>query len=423
MILVQEKEKQTRGEVQYKGVEYAKINNYICYQYPTSLGKTWTIIQVLEELWRHDKNIKILILMPEIALIENIKKEFIKFSKEYLLNNIDIYCYASLHKVEDKYKVLVCDELHHSLSDLRKEELSRLKKIERFLGASATIDDWKIRELESIFRKEIFVHRVTLKDAIDWGILATPTVCCFRLKLDNLKKDYTYEFLRGKKENRVEIILEKEIDKWKYIKDKKNYPNLKIIIKCTQKQKHDYLEQQADYFEQQYLSDLSYKNSEYKKNRWLQAELNIKRFLAEIKTPIVNKFLKDLKDKRYIIFANSIKQAQELAKENNGNVVSSEEKDSEKIIESFLEYKINNLYAISKLQEGINLDKIELVVMVQLGGQKREFIQKIGRALRNEENPEVYLFYYEGTKDEEYLNKVINNISKDYILLSDYFYN
>lgn len=436
MILVQEKDKQTRGEIQYKSIEFSKLYPFYIIQYPTGMGKTFVAINILDMLYHINKKIQCLILMPEIPLIENIKKEFIKFNKEYLLSNVDIICYASLHKVDyDKYNIIIADEMHHSFSDLRKDYLSQfVGKIDRFIGLSATVDDWKIRELESIFRKEFFIHRVTLKDAIDWGILATPTICCFKLKLNNTIKNCTYEFVRGKKEKRVTITVDEEKNKWKYIKDKKQYPDLQLIVRCTEKQKHDYLEHQADYFEERYINKIDTlklrvsrgENVEikdtYLKNMWLQSELQIKKFLAEIKTPIVKKFLPDLKDKRFLCFANSISQAEELACFFKGHSVSSKEKQSEIIINKFLNKEIDNLFAVNKLQEGLNVEDIQLCVLIQLGGQKREFIQKVGRALRNKENPEVYLFYYEGTKDEEYLNKAIANIGNDYILKSDYFY-
>lgn len=432
MIVVQEREKQTREDIQYKAVEFSKMYHFMILQYPTGLGKSYTVIQIFDLLYHFNKEISCLILMPEIALIENLKKEFIKFSKEYLLKNAEIICYASLHKVEKQYDIIIADEMHHSFSDLRKDVLSTLSP-KYFIGLSAIVDDWKIRQLETIFRKDFFVHRVTLKNAINWGILPAPKICVFRLKLNDTDVNCSYEFVRGKKANRVKIVCNKESDKWQYIKNKRLYPNLKLTVNCTQKQKYNFLESQALYYNEQYLKaieelEIKAKNGEeveikddYKKHKWLYSELCIKRFLSEIKTSFLDEFLKDLEGMRYIVFLGSVEQAETLAKSNNGNAISSKEKQSLQIIEDFLSKKIDNLYCVNMLQEGANLTDIEVAVLGQLDSSKRAFIQKIGRSLRSR-YPEIYIFFFEGTKDEEYLNKAIKHIGEEYITFSDYFY-
>ena len=66
------------------------------------------------------------------------------------------------------------------------------------------------------------------------------------------------------------------------------------------------------------------------------------------------------------------------------------------------------------LVEGQNLNNIEAGVIVQLDGEERVFLQKFGRVMRAD-SPVQYIFYYKGTRDEEYLNKSIEGIDKKYI--------
>lgn len=66
------------------------------------------------------------------------------------------------------------------------------------------------------------------------------------------------------------------------------------------------------------------------------------------------------------------------------------------------------------LVEGQNLNNIEAGVIVQLDGEERVFLQKFGRVMRAD-SPVQYIFYYKGTRDEEYLNKAIEEIDKKYI--------
>ena len=66
------------------------------------------------------------------------------------------------------------------------------------------------------------------------------------------------------------------------------------------------------------------------------------------------------------------------------------------------------------LQEGQNLTAIEAGIIVQLDGQEKSFIQKFGRTLRAD-SPQQFIFYFQNTRDEEYLEKVIEGINPDYI--------
>ena len=83
-------------------------------------------------------------------------------------------------------------------------------------------------------------------------------------------------------------------------------------------------------------------------------------------------------------------------------------------INDFNEKKINSLFAIGMLQEGQNLVDIQAGIIVQLDGQERAFIQKSGRVYRAED-PIQCIFYYKNTRDEEYLNKAIENIDASFI--------
>lgn len=93
----------------------------------------------------------------------------------------------------------------------------------------------------------------------------------------------------------------------------------------------------------------------------------------------------------------------------------SEESKSLQIIESFNEKKIDNLFAVGLLQEGQNLVDIQAGVIIQLDGKERAFVQKFGRSLRAED-PVQFILYYKDTRDEEYLKKVLEGISEEYII-------
>jgi superfamily II DNA or RNA helicase len=178
-------------------------------------------------------------------------------------------------------------------------------------------------------------------------------------------------------------------------------------MRCTALQKYNYLTEQSEYWKKKYLSS----RQEYMKNKWMQVGIQRKRFLGEIKTQIVKKLLEKLKDKRYICFCASVPQAEYLGKE---TAIHSKIKNSQSIIDSFNEKKINTLYAVGMLQEGQNLKDIDAGIIIQLDGSERPFVQKFGRALRAND-PHQYIFYYKNTRDEEYLNNILEDFNSDYI--------
>ena len=147
---------------------------------------------------------------------------------------------------------------------------------------------------------------------------------------------------------------------------------------------------------------------------WLQWGSVRKRYLGELKTKKADELCKKLKKqkKRFICFCSSILQAEVLGKE---DCIHSKKKDVSTIISEFNSGERNSIFAVGMLQEGQNLNNIQAGVIVQLDGEERGFIQKFGRSLRAED-PVQYILYYKNTRDEEYLQKALENINKNYIL-------
>ena len=133
-----------------------------------------------------------------------------------------------------------------------------------------------------------------------------------------------------------------------------------------------------------------------------------KRFLGSIKTDSVRELIKkeNLDNRRYICFCSSIEQATALG---HGNDIHSKKNNSQDSINRFNNRESNCLYSVGMAQEGLNLTDIEVCIIVQLDGEIRGFLQKVGRSLRGKD-PKVYILYVENTKDEEYLRKALDEI-------------
>jgi superfamily II DNA or RNA helicase len=419
MKKIEERIKMTREDIQEKALQLSLENPYMVLQYPTGLGKTYTMIKMIERVLNQNSSYDCLILEEEISVIDNIKKEFEKFGKDYLLDRCNIICYKSLKKIEKYYPIIVLDEAHHAFSELRLDWFSNAMIPKYMYLLSATLETGQIKQFEKVVCAEFLVHRITLKKAIEWGILPTPKIGIFPLKLNEKDINCYYEYKRGEEELQKEVILQREVDKWKYIKNKNLYPNIHLIIYCTEKQKYDQLCYEAEMAKARWEKNKNERTEKW----WLYSELCIKRFLSEIKTPYLDEFLQDVIDdgNKFICFFGSVSQAEELAKKHNANLVAAKNKESHDLIKKFNNDEISNLYCCRMLSEGITLSNLDMGIIAQLDGKANNFIQRCGRVLRNQDRPYLYIFYYQDTKDAEYLEGALKKVNKDYITYLDYF--
>lgn len=397
----------TREALVNQAVKLFEKHTSVALLWATGVGKSAAAIKMANKYIGKTKNKNVLLVVAEVAHKENWQKEFEKWG---MINaTLTIECYASLHKYRNtNWDLIIFDEAHHLGSDLRLEVLSSMRSSKNIL-LSATLDRGMLNELENILGY-IAPHKISLQDAIDFNILPGPHIHLIPLTLDNVKTDQWIVEEWGDESKRIPIYTDLR-DKWKYLRNKKQYPNIKLCMRCTALQKYNYLTEQTEYWKKKYMSC----RQEYMKNKWMQIGIQRKRFLGEVKTHIVKRLIEKLKDKRYICFCASVAQAEYLGKE---NAIHSKVKKTQSIIDSFNEKKIDNLYAVGMLQEGQNLVDIEAGIIIQLDGSERPFIQKFGRSLRASD-PHQYIFYYKNTRDEEYLNNILEDFNSDYINVLD----
>lgn len=397
----------TREALVKEAVKLFEKHTSVALLWATGVGKSAAAIKMANKYIGKTKNKNVLLVVAEVAHKENWQKEFEKWG---MINaTLTIECYASLHKYRNtNWDLIIFDEAHHLGSELRLEVLSSMRSSKNIL-LSATLDRGMLNELENILGYIAF-HKIGLQDAIDFNILPGPHIHLIPLTLDNVKTDQWIVEEWGDESKRIPIYTDLR-DKWKYLRNKKQYPNIKLCMRCTALQKYNYLTEQTEYWKKKYMSC----RQEYMKNKWMQIGIQRKRFLGEVKTHIVKRLIEKLKDKRYICFCASVAQAEYLGKE---NAIHSKVKKSQSIIDAFNEKKINNLYAVGMLQEGQNLVDIEAGIIIQLDGSERPFIQKFGRSLRASD-PHQYIFYYKNTRDEEYLNNILEDFNSDYINVLD----
>lgn len=395
----------TREELHKQTSELIKTNKRIALQWCTGLGKSRAAIEMANYIQDKEKegNIKILLVVAENAHKDNWKKEFIKWGLKS--NDITIECYASLPKYKESWwDLIIFDEAHHLDTNLKIDILLGIVA-EYVLLLSATLPDTLLQILTEIFG-EFKVSKVSLKEAINEGMLPQPKVFLIPLKLNSTIYNCTITEEWGDKDKRVTYKCTYP-QRWEFIKNKKKYPNVTLHISCTQLQKYTYLTEQFEYWKNSYMRS----RQEYMKNKWLQAGSLRKRFLGNIKTEYVKILLKKLQRKRLICFCASIEQADYLGKDKS---IHSKKSNSLEIINAFNNKEINRLFAVGMLQEGQNLEGIQAGIIVQLDNAERAFIQKFGRTIRAD-SPQQYIFYYENTRDIDYLENVFEGVDEAYI--------
>lgn len=387
-----------KSSLQQREFEALKDRHRVILRWATGCGKSKMTIDLVNNASKACKAPHAAFIVAERSHIKNWKDEFLKWGLDASID-IDIMCYASLHKCKNKhYDILILDEAHHSFTEKRLEILDSISA-DYIYALSATLSEKRVIELNSIFGRFI-TSTVSLKEAIKKDILPEPKVYVYSMELDNTTPDQTIKI--GNLKN-APIVEWK--DRNKYIFSKKP-----CTIKCTQKQKYDYLTQTMEYYK------LRYERSQNQmfRNIWVNTGSVRKRFLGELKTAYTKQLISSFDDsKRFICFCASVNQAIELD-ENHAIHSKRTSKGNQMLINAFNDKSINRLYAVGMATEGLNLADIQAGIIVQLDGKERLFIQKFGRSLRAED-PIAYIFYFKNTQDEVYLKNALENIEEKFI--------
>lgn len=363
-------------------VETARDNPFLILEWATGTGKTKASLLIMEELAREKKAdgidipLKVLILIAESAHRQNWKEEMDKWLSGTLLMDIKMECYQSIHKCKGEYDLLIMDEMHHIGSEKRMDCLRDIDAY-RVLGLTATLKDSIFNSIKYRF-PGIIKSVVTLEDAIKRNLVPFPEIILTPLALGREPVNTVY-LPSGKG------------------KEKKQ-------AGCSEQQICERLDRQVEMLKRMYIHG----GQEYQRIRWMKAGSERKRFLGSIKTDAVRELIKreNLDNRRYICFCSSIEQATALG---HGNDIHSKKNNSQDSINRFNNRESNCLYSVGMAQEGLNLTDIEVCIIVQLDGEIRGFLQKVGRSLRGKD-PKVYILYVENTKDEEYLRKALDEI-------------
>lgn len=363
----------------------------------TGVGKTYLALQKINQLY--SQNCKILIVIPRNVLIQNWIEEFKKWHYEDMLSNVTFVTYVSLPKMAGSWDIVVFDECHH-ISDRCAEALMQFYINHAiFLSATISKDVAGFIEMKYNSYKELQWIKVNTKTAIDNKVLPDPLIIIIPLSLDNTKANYLYTPKKPKNKSLKSIVIP-YADKWKY----KNYKGL-YQIKCTQRQYYNELSGIVNWYKKKSYNPAM-------KNLWLHKAGERLQWLSWQKQEMVNALLKILKDRRKIVFCSNIEQTEALGIPCVNSKVGTDNLDK------FNKGKIDSISCVNMLDEGCNLLNCQIGIFMMLNSSNRMQVQKLGRLLRHE-HPVVIIPYITDTRDEEIMDKMINNYDTKKVVITN----
>ena len=371
----------TREEVNNLALSKIDKAKYLILELITGMGKTKVAIDLInhicDRVFRNDEcPTTILILVAKTVHKQTWRNEIKKWGgikSDY----ITIECYESLKNYENSYfDVVVADEMQH-LSEARIDVLETIHINESFIGLSATIK----RDMRDYFihSHKAEVIKCGLKEAVEDEVLPEPTVYLLPLTLDTT--DYIYKVK-------------------KFSRD----------IITTQKGYYDSVSSLIEWYKNKYFNS----RNERMKNLWLSTAGKRLKWCAEQKEALVLSLLDKFRNYKTLTFCSSIEQSERLGKYN----ITSKNKASVENLEMFNLNKIKHITACNILNEGVNLTNCRIGIFCNLNSSEIVVKQRVGRILRHK-SPIIIIPYFKDTREEELVQKMIEEYSADSIISVD----
>lgn len=369
----------TREEVNNLALSQIDRTKYMILELITGMGKTKVAIDLINHICdrvfrNYECPTTVLILVAKTVHKQTWKNEIEKWGG-VKTDYVTIECYESLKKYEGAYfDVVIADEMQH-LSETRLEILNTIHIDEAFIGLSATIK----RDMRDMFIRfhDACVIKCGLREAVDDEVLPEPTVYLMPLTLN--EKNYTYKTKRFGKN-----------------------------VITTQKGYYDSISSLIEWYKNKYFNS----RNERMKNLWLSTAGKRLKWLAEQKEPIVLSLLDKFRNHKTLTFCSSIEQSERLGKYN----ITSKNKDSVKNLELFNANRIKHITACNILNEGVNLTNCRIGIFCNLNSSEIVVKQRVGRILRHK-SPVIILPYFKDTREEELMEKMIEEYAKDSIIV------
>ena len=326
------------------------------------VGKCKITIDALNTV---DKAIKVLIVAPQLSILEDWKRELVTWG---LKDTVEVeYVWSnSLKKNRDTYNLIIADECHsYNLKVLAELRFHQLKGT-RILGLTGTLTQQDEFNLGNILNIAPF-YTYTFEQAIKDKIIADYEIICVATDLDDIDK----HVLAGTEEA---PFYQTERDAYNYWDGKYKaavhagrYKNLRFLMSKR--------------------TGIIYNS---------RAKLNVTRGIV------------DSMEDRCLVFTGRQEIANQIG---DGCFHSKADKSS---LEDFKTGKINKLSVISMISMGITIPNLKVAVFNQLKSVESLCIQQTMRAmnLQGKSKAKIYIVYLKGTQDEVWMTSALQGFEK-----------
>ena len=384
-------------EWQKEAYEFFKENNNSLYEIVTGGGKTYFAIYCIRELLKQNPNLKILIVGPKNVIIEQTWHDELHYNG-FPINNVGLFNQSA----KELSKITLCSI--QSLGNLIKLGLYNLFDFvvfdevhnygtEKYLSYLRIPKQYKIGLSATLERQDL--NDITIRNIFDWKI-------------------YNYDIKQGLND---EII------------NKFDFYHYSIELNEDNKIRYEELTKSINLiFKTSKTNNIDKIKDEQVKNK-LYSLINERKDLIDnypIKYSVVNTIIKQNLKSKIIVF----NQYNQISKNIYWNLMD-EDIDSEivnssisryqqmKALKRFEEDESNILLATTMFDEGYNLPKIDVAILMSQNSTTKQFIQRMGRVLRKKEiNSKVYYITVKDTYEEVNYNKkkdLIKEISNEFI--------
>jgi superfamily II DNA or RNA helicase len=328
-----------------------------------------------------------LVLVPTVQLQKQFKKEFIKWDCESILDNVDIMCYQSAYKLEDKhYNIVICDEIHLGLSQ-EYRKFFKNNSWDRLLCMTATPPE-EIEYKDYLYKIAPLAYRLSLDDCVKLELVSPYQVICQPITL-NITEQKEY-----KKANNTFVYAKYNLG-------------------------------QFNAFEQaQYI--LSNKNSSPQEKQYATMFYRAIRQRKAVVDHAIGKVeelqklvIKNVGEKM-LVFGGSNMFTDQLAEAtcclsttyHSGKT----KKQKEKALEDFRSGDKPVLCSTKALNQGFDVKDATMAVICGLTSKGLTMIQRIGRIIRYQEGKigKIIILYVKDSQEEKWLRnsvKTLNNVT------------
>ncbi len=364
-----------REKVQNEAIQAVVNNRGGMVAMATGSGKSRVAVELAKFYNKPSVSDIALIVPTEKLRDQNWLEEYNKWEAGDLWDKTERLCYASASKVQNKdFELVILDE-GHNITELSSEFFIN-NGAENIVLLTATPPDDKVkRQIISDLGLKL-VYELTLDQAVRLGFVAPYKITVITVPLDATTKNIP----GGTK---AKPFMTTEAACYAY---------------------HNKRVQQSMFDE-----------TAQGKARLKFAILNRMQFIYKIpsKTQVI-KFLLDKvipEDDRTIIFCGNIEQAEYVCPTYYHS------KSGNQHYDAFKNETINRLSCVKAVNEGHNFPGVDSGIIGQLNSKEKDLVQRIGRLIRFRPGHEAHLYIVvsEGTQDEKWLEKAVENLNKSKI--------